>query len=267
MAENQYFAELGIKDDRGLPWWLILIACFFFPIGYAIGLVVAFRKLGREKYDMVRNGKWGIGLGIGVFLVGLFFISLVITDEQVVKASGVMAGIIPFAVIFCLPGGRLMAQGTKYRKLGESLRLYAPFIINNQTGECSLDTMAAACNQSYETVCGQLEQLIKAGLLPNWFLNRQTHQLISSMAIAKERTTQKQRQETDGKKAVIALKCPNCGGVNNVREGESQPCEYCGTVLTCEKTKQDQSINTEKVFQDVNEMMDKMSDMMDEMFK
>lgn len=236
MTENQSQQE----EKKGLSWWIILIACILFPIGYFIGLILAFRKMSAEKSNMLCNGKWGIGLGTGIFLVGLLFILVSLSDKEMVAISGPIFSVMPFAVMFCLPAVFLIFRGMTCKKLGTAFLLYAPFVSNAVTAECSLDTIAAACGRDYQTVCNEIEQLIKAGLLKDSYIDRQTRCLVSPIAgsgtqYVKNQATihnQKEEEKNDMEKTIIAVKCPNCGGMNNVCEGEPQPCEYCGAVLT-----------------------------------
>jgi hypothetical protein len=146
-------------------------------------------------------------------------------------------GIIIMMVVLCCGGGyAIVRNAKKYKSLGLMYEHYLPVISNSATG--SLDEIAEAIGETYDVTVENVQKLIDAEVFENSYIDKTRRCLISPVVSSRYKTSNTAANRSFEKVTVPkvkAVKCPNCGGVNNITEGAENICDFCGSPLELQK--------------------------------
>lgn len=239
LNSEQSYTDNTIK--QGAPWNIIvLLLILFFPAG----IVLMLTKLYTDKTNIFSNAErtttvgW-IFVGLGV----IFWLMHLAGGFKAVDGRNIDSQILT-VIIFCSGIGlAIIFNARKYRKIGLMYQKYLPVLSASTTG--SLDDIAVSVGEAYDVTSANIQKLIDMGVLKNSYIDKSSRCLISPLVGSMVKQTsnktvseannyysqQTTTAEQKSKPKVKTIKCPNCGGVNNVTEGSSKLCEFCDSVL------------------------------------
>lgn len=223
------------KKEKGDPWSVIILLLIFL---FFIGIPLMLSKLHKDKENMLSNAKKTSIVGWIFFGLGCFYLLMSLTGNVVAEdGSSIIGGTIMMVVICCGGGYAIVRHAKKYKDMGLKYERYITVAASSPTG--SLDDMAAAIGETFDDTSRNIQSLIDAGLLENSYIDQMQRCLVSPI-VGSTCQTRRMQSSTNvntaqpakaAKPKVKTVKCPNCGGVNNVTEGAGNICEYCGSPL------------------------------------
>ena len=206
------------EKAQGLSWPMVIVVLFlFFPAGIPILIL----KVKNEKQNYIKNAKVMRILGIVLFVMWVFYITVPLTNSQEYKLSTqsyIMTAIV-CAVLFIGGGILLIRFSGLYKKKGEKFQKYSNII--NIKGQTNIDSVASEMSLSYETVSLDIREMIEAGFFGEAYVDEQERRIIISSL---------EKAKTEAEKNKKAVNCPACGAPNTLYNGEGK-CEYCGMTI------------------------------------
>lgn len=222
------------KVQKGAPWGVIILLTFFY-----IGIPLMLSKLHKDKENTLANAKKTIIVGRIIFAMGLVYAFMGFTGTMIIEDGSNENGkaALMVALFFIVVGCAIIIHANKYKKLGLKYERYIPVISGSPTG--SLDDMAAVIGEAFDDTSQNIQNLIDAGLLENSYIDQTRRILVSSVVGSMCRTQTVQtssdvnydQQTRAAKSEVKTVKCPNCGGVNNIVNGAENICDFCGSPI------------------------------------
>lgn len=219
---NALGTKVKAKSHKIVPWSVIILLLFFF---FPIGIVLILVKLHKDSENFITNGKGTAKVGWVFFGLGIIYLFMAL-GEIGTKSNYVLM----FAVgaLCCVGGFALVRHGNKYKNMGLKFARYFPCIANSRDG--SLYRIASSSGILYDTVCSDIQSMINLGLLPDSYIDISSQRLISPL-IKKDRYMDSfSYMEEATKKLKKTVKCPNCGGINQITCDDNM-CEFCGSPL------------------------------------
>lgn len=126
--------------------------------------------------------------------------------------------------LLCLFGGIFYAcyhNGMKLKRLGQRLDKMSELVLRRQMRE--LDAIAAEVPCTFDQAVVVLQQMIDDGLLPDMFIAFNDRRLISSAEAIGAADSQPAEK--------IEAVCRSCGARSQIFRGQTEVCEYCGSLL------------------------------------
>lgn len=200
------------KQKKVTSWGVIILWMILF---YPVGIYLLVRRL-------IRTGKVRLGnllAGIGWFFVVFMILSLMLgLTGNMQHDDGriyTMKEILGIDVAYLLIGLPLIYFGRKQQKKERIIKAYLPRIRNSRDG--SLDDLAIACQDSYETVCQNIQMMIDKKVLADSYIDVQRRVLVSPLIgqLSEKRFT---------------ITCPYCGAIIEVGPSGGK-CPYCDSYL------------------------------------
>lgn len=225
----------GSKTSKGASWAVIIILLIFFCY---VGIPLMLSKLHKDTENMLFNAKRTITVGWIFFAIGCMYLFLGLTGLLEPDDGSNFTGYLVFIVVLLCGGGyAIVRHAKKYRNWGLMYERYLPVLSGLPTG--SLDELAETVGETYDVTSKNIQNLIDIGLLENSYIDKTRRSLVSPVVSSTYRPKQssdeaevKNTQQAKPRASKVhTIKCPNCGGVNNVTEGAVNICDYCGTAL------------------------------------
>lgn len=181
------------------------------------------------QYAAPPRNKQGATAVFGWILLVMGIIALIGSLSSPIDVSTVMTSLI----LFCGGGAALIWLGNKNKRRHSMYTKYSSIIAGNPNA--SLEQIAATSGRPYAKVCSDLQKLVDTGFFPGYYLD-QNRKAFSCPAAQSARPASptpfhaSSLTPTPVPSAPKVVKCPGCGGVNNV-VGAKNECEYCGSPL------------------------------------
>ena len=202
---------------KNVSWGIIVVwLILFFPVG----LVLLCRKVSREKFERVANGKFLRRFGWVLFSFSVFYFLLAVTGHlQAEDRGNIVSGVLLIFIIF--GGGGLLAvsRGNEMIYLGQKYYRYVSLV--NASGDGSVEQIAAAYPAAFDQTVSDLQAMIRDGYFRDAYLDLAGKKLVLP----------KQKEEPAGTSFRQAVRCRNCGAPNTIVSGMAAECEYCGCPL------------------------------------
>lgn len=108
---------------------------------------------------------------------------------------------------------------------GRKFQKYIAIVINQ--GEKSIEKISGAAGVPMQETREDLQKMIDRGYFPNTYIDAATSEII--LPDRKERDLAAYEQEKQKNYRVIT--CQGCGAQEKIAEGQTNNCEYCGSLL------------------------------------
>lgn len=228
---------MGRKNNikQGASWTVIILCLIFF---FYAGIPLMLMKLHRDKANMLTNAKRTAVVGWIIFGLGVIYLIAGVTGGLAADDTGsIVFGVVVMVALCCGGGYAIVRNAKKYKKLGLTYERYLPVVSGSPNG--SLDDIAEVLGETYDTTSENVQKLIDAGMFENSYIDKTRRCLVSPAVSstfrpqsdypAVEANYNRQHQNRAIPKKIKTVKCPNCGGVNNVTEGAENLCDFCGS--------------------------------------
>ena len=223
------------KAKQGASWGAIVLLLVFF---FYIGIPVMLNKLHKDKENMLANAKKTTTVGKVFFGIGCLYVLMGLTGSLTAEdGSSVLGMIIVMVALFCGGGFAIIRHAKKYKNLGLLYERYRPVISGSPDG--SLDDMAEVLCETFDETTQNIQSLIGASLLEDSYIDRARRILVSPLVASMHMSrplhisisTNYPGKTKSATPEIRTIKCPNCGGVNNIAEGAANVCDFCGSPL------------------------------------
>lgn len=207
-----------MENKKSMSWAIVILVLIFF---WPVGVYLLYRKVTGDRASALKNSKILRNVGFVFLGFAIIYIFMVI--------SGQMDDAWTAAAFFGIGGGVLVYAAKRLKMTGEKFKKYINIVINNN--QTSIDNIAAAIPISYDKAAKDLQEMINKGYFSNAYIDVSNREIIlpSHMKQQSERNgSLKNNNEQAKVKSVI---CKNCGGNNEVIEGQACECEYCGSPI------------------------------------
>lgn len=207
-----------MENKKSMSWAIVILVLIFF---WPVGVYLLYRKVTGDRASALKNSKILRNVGFVFLGFAIIYIFMVI--------SGQMDDAWTAAAFFGIGGGVLVYAAKRLKMTGEKFKKYINIVINNN--QTSIDNIAAAIPISYDKAAKDLQEMINKGYFSNAYIDVSNREIIlpSHMKQQSERNgSLKNNNEQAKVKSVI---CKNCGGNNEVIEGQVCECEYCGSPI------------------------------------
>ena len=207
--------------NDNIKWWyswplIFISAIIFCPI--TIVLIIL-----RIKNDKGKNGAKIVSYILFIGAVSGVVASL---NDEFTK------GEVALLLVLIIVGGILNQSAKKINptvtssksNTADRYNKYANIILNYK--QYSLSIIASMMSLSEKEVMDDLSNMLKSGLLPGYYINYKTNEIVSPESRKNFNANQGSEENSDNK----VVTCPNCGAPNIFKYGESE-CEYCGSPL------------------------------------
>lgn len=210
---------------------IILLIIIFFPAGFYL----LYKQLTYRSDDVKNNIKNLRITSAIVFAVGLLYLMMSVTGSMD-TTSGTASANPLFVLLTCvIISAAFLFPTLKMKKKDSKYSLYRNIIAQKTT---SIRAIAEQMQVDYETALYDLKYMIETGRLPGVTIDEIGGELI--LPVIPQRRTALEWDEYPS-----AVTCENCGATNEVKRGESNQCEYCGSSLN-EMIKKEIESNREK---------------------
>lgn len=206
--------------------WTIL----FFPVG----LYFIYRRCTFNKLDPAGNSKKLrtfsnvlIALGVMYLLMGAWGIYAI---DGLQPSPWVTA-----VVFFGGLGVLLLFKAIKLDKIGRRYIQYRNIIGSGQ--DANINSIARMVYEKPDVVEAEIQELISDGCFPEVYIDFETKEIMykTSEPIIQQDITVNDMMQSAPKEMqpkARTIKCPSCGGINRVIDGEACECEFCSTPLS-----------------------------------
>ena len=207
----------------------VIWTIFFFPVG----LYFIYRRCTYNKIDPAGNCRKLKTFSNVMLAFGLLYFLVAILEPVTTDDGKFPMFIIVF--FFWGLGVLLLFKAIKLSRVGKRYILYRHIIKSGQAAD--INSIARMVSGKPEVVEAEIQELIDEGCFPGVFINFGTKEIIyktgqpmNQQAVNINNMVQSTPKEIQPKARTI--KCPSCGGINRVVDGETCECEFCSTPLS-----------------------------------
>lgn len=209
----------------------VLWTIFFFPVGF----YYIYKRCTCNKLDASNNSKRLKTFAYILMVIGFIYFFMGMSGGMTTEGETVDTSIFFMAlIIFGGLGIIFMLKAIKLGKPGKRYLLYKSIIASGQ--EANISSIAQMVSEEPEKVEREIQELIDEGYFTGVFIDFNTKEIMSN-----QRQQMDQRivinvvpptALTEMKPKIKTIKCPNCGGNNQVIDGQTCECEFCGAPLS-----------------------------------
>lgn len=208
-----------MENKKSMSWGIVILVLIFF---WPVGVYLLYRKLTSDRAAALKNSK--ILRNVGFVFLGFAVIYIFM------GISGQMDDAWTAAIFFGGGGAVLVYAAKRLKMTGEKFKKYINIVINNS--ETSIDNIAAAIPISYDKAAKDLQEMIDKGYFPSAYIDASNREIILPGHIKQKSERNKSVNNNNQQAKVKSVVCKNCGGNNEVIEGEVCECEYCGSPIS-----------------------------------
>lgn len=119
------------------------------------------------------------------------------------------------------------------RKLVKEFDRFGQYMnmIQNQNLE-NIDSIAAKCGRSYESVLTDLNKMISLDILGNAIIDHETRSVVFLDGSGIHEGSGTASEKKTPPPQMVSVVCPGCGWKTTIPKGTSCHCEYCNTQLS-----------------------------------
>lgn len=167
---------------------------------------------------------------LGALIAAFFGLGLIGCLSQKTEVSVTIA-----ILLFLALGVWLILRGVKKDRLVKLFQRYVALLSGDS--ERSLDSLAGALGVSVDAVRDNVERMIKQGLMPNAYINRDTNCLVfagrvpAGQAASRPAAAPGGQGGNPGGTGYRTVVCKGCGAANQIPVGGTGECEFCGSRL------------------------------------
>lgn len=151
------------------------------------------------------------------------------------NGSGAGIGLIIVLYVLTAIGLKILHLGAKNRKLINNFKAYIEILPEQSV--CPLSQISSELGYSIELVKINLQKMIDKNVfvddLSGAYIDKNKNNLVFPNFPEVTSTYKKTESENNNtEEDYNIINCPNCGGINKVRNNLVQECEYCGTLIS-----------------------------------
>lgn len=207
-----------MENKKSMSWAIVILVLIFF---WPVGVYLLYRKVTGDRASALKNSKILRNVGFVFLGFAIIYIFMVI--------SGQMDDAWTAAAFFGIGGGVLVYAAKRLKMTGEKFKKYINIVINNN--QTSIDNIAAAIPISYDKAAKDLQEMINKGYFSNAYIDVSNREIILPSYIKQQSERNGSLKNNNEQAKVKSVICKNCGGNNEVIEGQVCECEYCGSPI------------------------------------
>ena len=207
-----------MENKKSMSWAIVILVLIFF---WPVGVYLLYRKVTGDRASALKNSKILRNVGFVFLGFAIIYIFMVI--------SGQMDDAWTAAAFFGIGGGVLVYAAKRLKMTGEKFKKYINIVINNN--QTSIDNIAAAIPISYDKAAKDLQEMINKGYFSNAYIDVSNTEIILPSYIKQQSERNGSLKNNNEQAKVKSVICKNCGGNNEVIEGQVCECEYCGSPI------------------------------------
>lgn len=201
--------------------WPVLL--FVFVLFFPLGIALIYARFRADKLHYPQNAYivqiWGVVLLC--FAAIYTFVWLAGNFKTKSGTPPSFASVFTILLVMASGGVWLLCLARNMRRKGNRFAAYPSLIYKQNRTEW--ETLSAVLDTPVKTVLADLQEMLRAGLLPDVFLDMQTREICRAdvqIDVATKRTS------------LQTLVCPCCGAVNTIAAEGTAACEYCGSSIS-----------------------------------